>query len=163
MKMKKIISLFLTTVFSFVLFGSEVCLANSKEIMVRVMTDITSENISHKDNIPAELVSDIYINSKTKFKKGDSVYLIPTKIEKRGLAGKGGYIEIRRGFIKDQNGKEYPILLHQRIKGDDKDWVVVCMGLSITIILLPMLLFGLVKGNSAIIEDGTVFECTLSE
>lgn len=159
--MKKIISLFLTTVFSFVLFGSEVCLANSGDVLVRVRTDITSESISHKDNIPAELVSDIYVNNKTKFKKGDSVYLIPTKIEKRGLAGQGGYIEIRRGFIKDQNGKEYPILLHQKIKGEDKDWVIVCMGFGI--ILLPLLFFGFVKGKSAVIEDGTVFECTLSE
>lgn len=130
--------------------------------VIRTLETVTSESITMTDSILAELVSDFSTKNGIYFKKGTIVELLPKEVKKRGFAGRGGYIEIRNGIVKDGNGKEYMVLLRQKVQGDDRDWVIACMGVfTCTIILIPLDFIGFVKGKSACIEAGTTIECQL--
>ncbi len=160
--MKKLIALFLT----FCLLSIQTCFAQSdqqKEILVRVCETVTSESITTADTIQAELVSAFTLANGSSFSKGTSVELLPKEVKKRGFAGRGGYIEVRNGLIKDTKGKEYTIALRQKVQGNDKDWVIACLGVfTATIILIPLDLFvGFIKGGSARLEEGTAIECLI--
>lgn len=160
--MKKLIALFLT----FILLSAQVCFAQNseqKEIIVRVCKSVNSESITTSDTIQAELVSGFTLKNGSFFKKGMIVELLPKEVKKKGFAGRGGYIEIRNGLIKDVKGKEYTISLRQKVKGDDKDWVIACLGIfTVTIILIPIDLFvGFIKGASARLDEGATIECLI--
>lgn len=161
--MKKLISLFLC----FVFLSVQTCFAieneQQKEILVRVCETHTSESITTADTVIAELVSDFYLKNGSHFKKGTIIDLLPKEVKKRGFCGRGGYIDIRKGLIKDTNNKEYTVSLRQKIQGDDKDWVIACMGFfTATILLIPLDLIGFVKGGSAKLEEGTTIECYIN-
>ena len=162
--MKKLIALFLC----FVLLSIQTCFAiegeQQKEIVVRVCETVTSESITTADTIMAELVTGFTLKNGSSFKKGAIVELLPKEIKKRGFAGRGGYIEIRKGLIKDTKGKEYTVSLRQKIQGDDKDWVIACLAFfTATIILIPLDLFvGFIKGGSAKLEEGSTVECYIN-
>lgn len=150
--MKKIIALFL--VLSFI--SLPYCYAE-QEILVRITKTAISENMAPSDTISGVLVSDF-----NQFKKGMPVILFPSEIKKCGFCGRGGYFEIRKGIISDLEGKEYLLTLKQKVKGSDKDWVIVAISLlGATILFSPLAIpFVFIKGHSAKLEEGTVIECT---
>lgn len=161
--MKKFIALFL----SLALLSIQTCFAiegeQQKEIVIRVCETVTSENITTADTVIAELVSDFSLNNGSIFKKGTKVTLLPKEVKKRGFCGRGGYIDIRKGLIKDTKGKEYTVSLRQKIQGDDKDWVIACMAFfTATILLIPLDVIGFIKGGAAKLEEGTTIECQIS-
>lgn len=162
--MKKLFSTFLIGIWCTFAGGACFCapasIPQDTEILVRTTQNITSENISPKDNIKAELISDFIFDGKVLFPKGTEVLLFPKIVSKRGFAGKGGIIEIQNALITDIDGNQYPLTLRHNVQGDDKDWVIACMGVfTISIILIPLDVIGFVKGKSAIIPEGTVIIC----
>ncbi len=162
--MKKILLTLLVLVFLSAQFCYSAQIAKDTEILVRINERHTSESLLAKDCIKAVTVSDFKINNKTIFSKGTEVLFFPDKVKKRGFAGKGGYIEIRSGIIKDKSGSEYRLSTKQKIQGDDRDWVIACMGLfTATIILIPLDVIGFVKGKSAVIEEGKILQCYFAE
>ncbi len=163
--MKKLFSTFLIGIWSIFCAGAcysaPVSIPQNTTILVRTTQDVTSESISPKDNIKAELVSDFIFDGEVLFPKGSEVLLFPSSVSKRGFAGKGGVFEIRSGVITDKMGNSYPLTLRQKTQGDDRDWVVACMGVfTISIILIPLDVIGFIKGKSAILPEGTTIECS---
>lgn len=161
--MKKLISLFLC----FLLLSCQACFAQSerqKEIVVRVSETITSESITTADTVTAELISDFNLKNGTTFKKGTEVTFLPKEVKKRSAWGRGGYIEIRNGLIKDSKGQEYTVSLRQKIQGEDRDWVIVAVAFcTATIILIPLdIIFYFIKGKSARLDEGSTFECQIN-
>ena len=159
---------FFASILILIFLCTQACFAQTedktKEIIVRVTEKVTSESITTADTISAELVTDFKLKNGAYFKKGTIVSLLPKEIKKRGFAGKGGYIEIRKGIIRDVTGKEYTVSLRQKVQGDDRDWIVACMVVfTATIILIPFNLIALIKGKSAILEEGTTIECTIED
>lgn len=163
--MKKLFSTFLIGIWSIfcagACFSAPASIPQNTTILVRTTQDVTSESISPKDNIKAELVSDFILDGEVLFPKGTKVLLFPSSVNKRGFAGKGGVIEIQNALITDIDGNQYPLTLRHNVQGDDKDWVVACMGVfTISIILIPLDVIGFIKGKSAILPEGTVINCS---
>lgn len=85
------------------------------------------------------------------------------KHEKKGFAGNGGYIVIKKAIATDTNGQEHIFNLQKKVVGKDKDWVPVCMMCGLTVILAPLMFFGFVKGKSAILHEGSILDATLEK
>lgn len=82
---------------------------------------------------------------------------------KKGFAGNGGYIAIKKAIATDTNGQEHTFTLNKKVKvkGKEREWVPVCMMCGLTVILAPLMLFGFAKGKSAILHESSILDAAL--
>lgn len=133
------------------------------EIWAKLNHEYTSENVRSGNPISATLDHDIVIDNVVVFKKGSNVDIVIDEAKKKGFAGNGGYIAIKKAIANDTNGQEHIFNLQKKVKGKDKDWVPVCMMCGLTVILAPLMLFGFVKGKSAILHEGSIIDAALEK
>lgn len=131
--------------------------------MVRSDHNYTSEMLKSGVSIFVPIDDNVIIDGTLVFKKGDNVEIIIDECKKKGVAGNGGYIVIKKAYATDINGQKHPLRLNKKVKGKDKEWVPVCMMCGLTVILAPLMLFGFVKGKSAVIYEGSILEATLEK
>ena len=167
--MKKILTSILLLMFFSLTFGRQAVSAKSvsvpadTEIWARLNHEYTSENVRSGNPISATLDHDIIIDNVVVFKKGSNVDIVIDEARKKGFAGNGGYIAIKKAVVTDTNGQEHIFNLQKKVVGKDKDWVPVCMMCGLTVILAPLMLFGFVKGKSAVLHEGSILDATLEK
>lgn len=169
MRIKKITAILLLSAFISLTIPNQKVFAKNINVMreQKILTKITeltkSEKVKSGHEINAVTFSSLVVNDKIIFEKNIPVKLIATEVIPRKFAGQGGLIKIEQAIIKDSRGIEHTFNVNQSVQGKTRDWVIVCMCLSSTIILIPFLLFGFVKGETAIIPDGMIIECSLQD
>lgn len=167
--MKKILTAILLLMFFSLTFGRQAVYAKDvnvpadTEIWAKLNHEYTSENVRSGNPISATLEYDIIFDNVLVFKKGSDVKIIIDEARKKGFAGIGGYIVIKKAIATDTNGQEHIFNLQKKVTGKDKDWVPVCMMCGLTVILAPLMLFGFVKGKSAILHEGSILDATLEK
>lgn len=167
--MKKIVSIFLLLmIFTFttvrqVVYAKSVSVPADTEIWATLNHEYTSEMLKSGVTISAELDHDIVIDNVVVFKKGSDAKIIIDEARKKGFAGNGGNITIKKAIATDTNGQEHIFNLQKKVIGKDKDWVPVCMMCGLTVILAPLMFFGFVKGKSAILHEGSILDATLEK
>lgn len=165
--MKKIVSIFLLLMLFTITFGQQAVSAKSvnvpadTEIWARLNHEYTSEMLKSGVSISATLDHDIVINNVVVFKKGSDVDIVIDEARKKGFAGNGGYIAIKKAIATDTNGQEHIFTLNKKVKGKEREWVPVCMMCGLTVILAPLMFFGFVKGKSAILHENSILDATL--
>lgn len=165
--MKKIVSIFLLfTLFTLTTVGQAVYAKSvnvpaDTEIWARLNHEYTSEMLRSGVSISATLDYDVVINNVVVFKKGSNVNIVIDEARKKGYAGNGGYIAIKKAIATDTNGQEHTFTLNKKVKGKEREWVPVCMMCGLTVILAPLMFFGFVKGKSAILHEGSVLNAAL--
>lgn len=167
--MKKILTAILLLMLFSLTFGRQAVYAKSvnvpadTEIWAKLNHEYTSENVRSGNPISATLEYDIIFDNVVVFKKGSDVKIIIDEARKKGFAGNGGYIVIKKAVATDTNGQEHIFNLQKKVVGKDKDWVPVCMMCGLTVILAPLMFFGFVKGKSAILHEGSILDATLEK
>ena len=167
--MKKIVSIFLlliiftlTTVRQAV-YAKSVNVPADTEIWAKLNHEYTSENVRSGNPISATLNNDVIVDNIIVVKKGSNIDFIIDEARKKGFAGNGGYIVIKKAVATDTNGQEHIFNLQKKVVGKDKDWVPVCMMCGLTVILAPLMFFGFVKGKSAVLHEGSILDATLEK
>ena len=167
--MKKIVSIFLlliiftlTTVRQAV-YAKSVNVPADTEIWAKLNHEYTSENVRSGNPISATLNNDVIVDNIIVFKKGSNIDFIIDEARKKGFAGNGGYIVIKKAVATDTNGQEHIFNLQKKVVGKDKDWVPVCRMCGLTVILAPLMFFGFVKGKSAVLHEGSILDATLEK
>ena len=77
------------------------------EIWAKLNHEYTSENVRSGNPISATLDHDIVIDNVVVFKKGSNVDIVIDEAKKKGFAGNGGYIAIKKAIASDTNGQEH--------------------------------------------------------
>ena len=81
--------------------------------------------------------------------------------EKAGAWGVGGKLLVANGYAYDTKGNKRKISFTKQIEGHDKNWVKGTCAAGI--ILLPLLLFGFVKGGEAkLMPKDEIYATTMS-
>ena len=167
--MNKFISIFLLSTilisqtFSQVSFAKNVNIPADTEIWATLKQDYTSEKLKSGINISAPIDNDIIIDGTVIFKKGTNLEIVIDESKKKSFGGNGGYIAIKKAYATDINGQKHTFILNKKVKGKDKEWVPVCIMCGVTIILAPLMLFGFVKGQPAILPEGTIIDAKLEQ
>ncbi len=157
--MKKLFSLLAALIIGLLPLNA---IAESIPIALRITETVDSETLDPKTGISAELVSDVFVDGKTLFKKGSPARIYTKTVTKRARMGKGGFIEARKATITDINGNEHLVNTRLKVQGQDKDWIIPTVMLcTLSIILIPVDLVGLKKGYPAIIEEGTTVDAVI--
>lgn len=160
--MKRILSLFLLITFLNMctpIYAKTIEVKSGTSIPVTVKTEYTSKNVEAGQRINAIIDDNVKIDGVIVFKKGDNATLNISNVKKAYFVGLPGYMEIFEGSVTDINGEKHPIYINQEIKGEEKNWPKVLTGLGVvTVVLIPLALFGLVKGKEAKISPEKVME-----
>lgn len=158
-RFKKLTSLFILTVFSSTLLGSEVVLAGEipkgTKALIQIEQEYIGKNLKAGEEIQGRLVNDVKVNGRTIVKAGTPSYFVVKEAESSRFAGNGGIIQLENGSVYTNNSR-YLFDFKETITGKEKEWVKVTM--STGVILFPLLLAGLVKGGQAEIPANKIYE-----
>lgn len=163
--MKKIFSLFLLIVFLNVytpVLAASIEVREGTRVPITVTSEYTSKTIESGQRINAIIEDDVKINNVIVFKKGDNAILNISDVKKAGFVGMSGMMEIVNGSVTDIHGEKHSIDFEQTIVGEEKNWPKACVGLGvITVVLIPLALFGFVRGGQAKISPSKVIEVSI--
>ena len=152
--MKKILTLFVLTIFAFQFTGLS-CYAKSTTVKSNTNISIASKearnskNLSTGEKIECVIMEDVIVDSQTVFQRGGRASLNVVNSKKDKFVGIPGEITIAGGEVFDTNNQGHMVTINQVITGEEKTWPKVCLGCGIFIILAPLALFGFVKGGQA--------------
>lgn len=144
--MKKILCLFLCVAYFGILTPVQaLTVPEGTEIPISVKYAITSRNPNQTAR--ATINEDVIIDNTKIFERDGKVTINIGDYDKASAWGNGGELTIVDGYAYDVNGNKHKISVYKHIEGKDKNWVKVCCCFGI--VLLPLLLFGFVRGNEA--------------
>lgn len=152
--MKKILTLFVLTIFAFQFTGLS-CYAKSTTVKSGTNISIaskeahSSKTLAPGSKIECVIMEDVIADNQTIFKKGGRATLNVVNSKKAGFVGIPGEITVAGGEVFDTQNKGHLVNINQVITGEEKTWPKVCLGCGIFIILAPLMLFGFVKGGQA--------------
>lgn len=151
--MKKVLLIILGVIFA-VQFAGVGCFAD-EIVKVKAGTVIpialdnlqTSKNVTAGSKINAVIQQDVIVNGVKVFSKNDKAFLNVSHAKKAGFVGNPGEITITNGQVFDTAQNAHLIDFAQTYSGEEKTWSKVLLGCGL--ILLPLALFGFVKGGQA--------------
>lgn len=120
---------------------------------------VTDKTALSGDIIPAQIHSDVTVNGVKVFKTGDQAMINVADVKKNGFAGTSGSIVFINGTVNDVRGKTHPVQFTYKVAGEEKTWPKVMLGCGL--ILIPLALFGLVKGGHGELLPNQVINATL--
>ena len=152
--MKKILTMFVATLFAFQFTGlscyaKSTTVKNNTSITVASKEAHSSKTLSTGEKIECIILEDVIVNNQTVFKKGGRATLNVVNSKKAKFAGIPGEITVAGGEVFDTNNQGHMVTINQVITGEEKIWPKVCLCCGIFIILAPLALFGFVKGGQA--------------
>lgn len=163
--MKKTINLFLAmlVLFQCTFLMPLVSLAESDKlkipsdlaIPVSFSEPVTSNKISSGDSIPVVINKDIYVKDILAFKRGTDGVVYIDSSKKGGRWGSAGKIKITRGKLTDAFGTQHDVKISEKEKGDGKPSAKILPVIG-AVVFLPLVLFGLRKGDQAVIPAGKI-------
>lgn len=163
--MKKIINLFLVMA---VLFrctflmplasfaeSDKLKVPSDLSIPVSFAEPVTSNKVSSGDSIPVVINKDIYIGDVLVFKRGTDGVVYIDSSKKSGRWGSAGKIKITSGKLTDAFGNQHNVKISEKEKGDGKPSAKILPVIG-AVVFLPLVLFGLRKGDQAVIPAGKI-------
>lgn len=163
--MKKIMNLLLlmTLLFRYALLtplaslgeSDKLKVPSSLSIPISFAEPVTSNKVASGDSIPVVINKDIYVEDTLVFKRGtDGVVFIDSR-KKGGRWGSAGKIKITKGKLTDVFGTQHDVKISEREKGDGKPSAKILPAVGL-VVFWPLLLFGLRKGEQAVIPAGKI-------
>ncbi len=164
--MKKIFCTFLSLIFinqfaAAAFCASPVNVPAGTRVPIIVSYIKTSKNTISGEKVNAQVERDIKVGGVVVFKEGARAVLNVADSKKSGFMGSPGIVHLVNGTVLDANQDIHRTEFYHKITGDEKTWpkVVCCLGFF----LLPLLLFGFVKGGDAKIIQHTPITVEISD
>lgn len=127
-------------------------------VLLKLDQTVTSKNPIESQS--ATIIEDVIINGVKIFKAGDKATISVTDYQKAGCWGNGGKLYLGNGYAYDTKGNRQKILYSAKMEGQEKVWVKGACAAGI--ILWPLLLFGFVHGNQAVVTTSKELETTIA-
>ena len=140
--------------------GMAVTVKSNTIVPISINNNITSKNTVAGSSINATIIEDVKVKNKIVFKAGDRAILNILSTKKASFVGIAGEIIISGGKVFDINGEAHRFEFSQQVTGDEKTWPKVCLGAGL--ILLPLALFGFVKGGQAKLTPAQILDVRLT-
>ena len=121
---------------------------------------VSGKHVVSGDIIKAQVQSDVIVDDVVVFRTGDPVDINVSDVKKAKFFGTPGELVLLNGTAQDVNGDNHPISLTYRITGEERNYAKVLPVVSI-FFLLPLALFGFVKGGQAELTSGKAINATL--
>jgi hypothetical protein len=127
----------------------KVKLANGTPVVLRLTEEISSKTKSINDLVNFEVARDVIVDGKIVIKSGTPATATISLLEKSGMAGEGGNVQVSLEATKSVDGQRIPLRATVNQAGKDEKGLAIGGG----VICCPLLL--LMSGKHAVIPEGT--------
>lgn len=127
----------------------QVKLVNGTPVVLRLTEEVNSNTHNVNDIVHLEVARNVTVDGKIVIKNGTPATATITLLEKSGMAGEGGNVQISLDSTKSVDGQRIPLRANVTHEGKDEKGLAIGGG----VICCPLLL--LMKGKHAVIPQGT--------